>query len=384
MLTRRMMPILLAAAAAAWVALSGSAGAAAAPSSMSFHEAMISKNPAAKLVSSLSMHSRSALLVHYGAKASVASSWDKGCFTGISVTAVGKVTSERLSKGPSGTLIAAAQQLLPRRSALQLAAASADSRASQGAYIIKHTVAQGESLSTIAAKYSVSVNTIAWSNNIANVNKLKVGQVLEFPSVSGVVHKVKSGETIWTIAKRYGVSRDEIVKANALTQPDKLALNQSLVVPGGKPIVSKSAPVQLASRGTTTARELNDAASSSSSFRWPLTGRISSKYGTRWGTTHHGIDIAVPVGTSVRASASGKVIFSGTQSGYGKIVILDHGNGVTTRYGHNSKLLVSVGDRVDAGDRIALSGNTGRSTGPHLHFEIRFNGRSVNPLNYLD
>ena len=92
----------------------------------------------------------------------------------------------------------------------------------------------------------------------------------------------------------------------------------------------------------------------------------------------------MPVGTSVRAAASGKVTFSGTQSGYGKIIIIDHGNGVSTRYAHNSKLLVGVGDRVDAGDRIALSGNTGKSTGPHLHFEIRMNGRSVNPLNYLD
>jgi murein DD-endopeptidase MepM/ murein hydrolase activator NlpD len=379
-----MMPILLAAAAASWIAFSGCAHATAAPSSMSFHEARIRKNPAAKLVSSLSMHSRSALLAHYGAKADVTASWDKGCFTGISVTAIGKVTADRLTTGPSGILLAAAQQLLPKRSALQLAKGPAGTTVPQGAYIIKHTVAQGESLSTIAAKYSVSVNTIAWSNSIANVNKLKVGQVLEFPSVSGVVHKVKSGETIWTIAKRYGVSRDEIVKANALTEPDKLALNQALVVPGGKPIVSNSAPVQLASRGATTAREQAAASGSSTAFRWPLTGRISSKYGSRWGSTHHGIDIAVPVGTSVRAAASGKVTFSGTQSGYGKIIIIDHGNGVSTRYAHNSKLLVGVGDRIDAGDRIALSGNTGKSTGPHLHFEIRMNGRSVNPLNYLD
>lgn len=376
------MPILLAAAAAVWIA--HPSGATAASSSMSFHEARIRRNPMSQLIRSLSTHSRSVLLAHYGAKADVVASWDNGCFTGISVTAIGGVTSERFDIGLPGILVAAAKQLPPRRGALQVASATVGSVARKGAFIIKHTVAQGETLSAIAAKYSVSVNTIMWSNNLSNANKLKIGQALTFPSLSGIVHKVKNGESIWTIAKRYGVSRDEIVKANALEQPDKLALGQLVVVPGAKPVVSSSAPVQVASRGATTAREQSGATGVSASFVWPTSGRISSKYGSRWGRTHNGIDLAVQVGTTVKASSSGKVTFSGTQSGYGKLIVLDHGNGVTTRYAHNSKLLVGVGDRVDAGDRIALSGNTGRSTGPHLHFEIRFNGRSVNPLKYLD
>ena len=111
--------------------------------------------------------------------------------------------------------------------------------------------------------------------------------------------------------------------------------------------------------------------------------RAGSAHTAQVGQDAPRIDLAVPIGTTVRAAAAGKVIFSGTQSGYGRLVIIDHGNGITTRYGHNSKLLVSVGQWVEAGERIALSGNTGNSTGPHLHFEIRINGSSVDPLKYL-
>ena len=349
----------------------------------SFFEARISKNPCINLVQRLAAGSRSALLAAYGASEEVAASWDLGLFTGTPVTAIGEVAAEYMRTGGTPVLLAAAQQLIPRRSALQLAS-TGSSQSQEGVTIIRHTVAQGESLSTIAAKYSVTINTIAWANNLTNVNKLKVGQVLEFPSISGVIHKVRSGESIWTIAKRYGVSGEEIVQANALDDPNRLALNQVLVIPGGRPLSSQSSTVQLASRGSTSSRDGSSGGGTSAlSFAWPATGRISSNYGLRWGRTHHGIDLAVPIGTTVRAAAAGKVIFSGTQSGYGRLVIIDHGNGITTRYGHNSKLLVSVGQWVEAGERIALSGNTGNSTGPHLHLEIRINGSSVDPLKNL-
>jgi murein DD-endopeptidase MepM/ murein hydrolase activator NlpD len=123
---------------------------------------------------------------------------------------------------------------------------------------------------------------------------------------------------------------------------------------------------------------------------WPVYGTITSTVGSRanpfggsGSESHSGLDIAVPTGTYVRATGNGTVKFSGWQSGYGNLVIISHGYGYETYYGHNSKLLLHVGDKVSRGDYIALSGSTGRSTGPHVHYEIRLNGAIKNPLNYL-
>ncbi|HCM73957.1 MAG TPA: peptidase M23, partial [Armatimonadetes bacterium] len=124
-------------------------------------------------------------------------------------------------------------------------------------------------------------------------------------------------------------------------------------------------------------------------FIVPTSGRRSSGYGMRrhpvLGTTrlHAGIDIAAPTGTAIRASASGTVVTASSMRGYGNTVIIDHGGGFSTLYGHCSRLFVRAGQRVNQGDRIAAVGSTGLSTGPHLHFEIRVNGRPVNPASYL-
>lgn len=118
----------------------------------------------------------------------------------------------------------------------------------------------------------------------------------------------------------------------------------------------------------------------------PVQGNISSRYGARESIrnhTHKGLDIAATIGTPIKAVADGKVTYSGTMGGYGKLIIIDHGNGIETYYGHCSKLYAKVGEQVTAGDLIAEVGNTGNSTGPHLHFEIRQNGVYVNPTNYL-
>ena len=121
---------------------------------------------------------------------------------------------------------------------------------------------------------------------------------------------------------------------------------------------------------------------------WPVDegtgfgGRKAPKKGAS--TNHKGIDWATPIGTAVMASSGGTVTRAGWGSGYGYVVYIQHADGRETRYGHLSKVLVSVGQKVSQGQKIALSGNTGRSTGPHLHFEIRINGQAVNPLNYLN
>ena len=122
---------------------------------------------------------------------------------------------------------------------------------------------------------------------------------------------------------------------------------------------------------------------SSSGYIWPAHGVLTSSFGWRWGRMHEGIDIAVGNGTPVVASASGTVIVAGWMGGYGNLVVIDHGNGVSTAYGHNTGVTVGVGQSVAQGQLIAYSGNTGHSTGPHIHFEVRINGAPVDPLGYL-
>jgi murein DD-endopeptidase MepM/ murein hydrolase activator NlpD len=116
---------------------------------------------------------------------------------------------------------------------------------------------------------------------------------------------------------------------------------------------------------------------------WPVSGPVTSGFGIRWGRMHEGIDIAVGTGTPVHAASAGTVIYAGWMEGYGNLVVIDHGNGLSTAYGHNSSLASSVGQTVSAGQVIAYSGSTGHSTGPHVHFEVRVNGSPVDPLGYL-
>ena len=121
----------------------------------------------------------------------------------------------------------------------------------------------------------------------------------------------------------------------------------------------------------------------SGQFSWPVSGSVTSGFGSRWGRMHEGIDIAVGQGTPVHAAAAGTVIYAGWMEGYGNLVAIDHGNGLSTAYAHNSSLAVSVGQSVGAGETISYSGSTGHSTGPHVHFEVRVNGSAVDPLGYL-
>ncbi|MGI8973268.1 MAG: murein hydrolase activator EnvC family protein [Gaiella sp.] len=116
---------------------------------------------------------------------------------------------------------------------------------------------------------------------------------------------------------------------------------------------------------------------------WPVSGPVTSGFGPRWGRLHEGIDISVSEGTPVRAAAAGTVIYSGWLGGYGNLVVIDHGNGLSTAYAHNSSFASTVGQSVVAGETIAYSGNTGDSSGPHVHFEVRVGGSAVDPLGYL-
>ncbi len=235
--------------------------------------------------------------------------------------------------------------------------------------ILIHTVRSGETLWDIAQSYGITVSQIASSNNIANSNRIRIGQELKILTVKGVLHKVAYGESLWEIAQRYEVPLAELIEVNKIADSTNVQPGSEVVIPGATQLRIRDAVI--------VNGQLQKA------FDWPARARISSTFGERWGRMHYGLDIAVATGTPIKAAADGRVTFSGTNGGYGIMVILDHGNGVETRYAHHSRNLVSVGQQVKRGDVIAYSGNTGVSTGPHLHFEIRHNNVAVDPQRYL-
>lgn len=150
-------------------------------------------------------------------------------------------------------------------------------------------------------------------------------------------------------------------------------------------INSEAAKAAAAARASRNAAAANDSGGriSGAGMRWPTSGPVTSEFGYRWGRQHAGIDIGAGTGAPIRAAKSGTVIFSGTQGGYGNVVIIEHGGGLTTLYAHMSRRAASSGQEVSTGDYIGAVGSTGQSTGPHLHFETRVNGSPQNPRRYL-
>ena len=264
---------------------------------------------------------------------------------------------------------------------------------------IQYTVVPGDSLNNIATRFGVNVATILWENGLTAKSKLKLGQVLAVPPASGVMHTVKKGDNLGKIASLYGANIGDIVTFNNLaTDGHDLRIGEKIMVPGGikpqekvvvvpKPILKngKKAIVEQESYGEIITPPSSSRAPSASGFIWPSGSHMITQY---FGWTHHAIDIAGPFETPTYAAKAGTVSKAqcGWNSGYGCEIIIDHGNGVQTLYGHSSRLLVSAGEYVEAGQTIALMGNTGNVrgiTGIHLHFEVIVNGGRVNPLGYV-
>ena len=237
--------------------------------------------------------------------------------------------------------------------------------------LLKHSVQRGESFWTIARQYGIDVDTLTAANEGIDPTRLQPGQQIVVPNMKGALHTVAQGDTLWDLARLYQTDLQEIVRVNGLEDPSRLRPGTVVLIPGAQALVAQRL-LLVDSNG-----RLRRA------FDWPVRGRISSRFGPRWGRMHEGLDIAVNTGTQVRASADGVVRFAGWNGGYGYLVVIDHGRGIETRYAHNSRILVRRGQRVKRGEVIALSGSTGNSTGPHVHFEIRQNGKAVDPLRYL-
>lgn len=252
--------------------------------------------------------------------------------------------------------------------------------------IFEYTVEPGDTVSTIAQRFNVSVNTILWENNLTPYSLIKPGQKLRILPVSGVSHQIKQGETLDKIAKRYGVTKEEILQFNSIDDETKLTLNQTLVIPNGVPPTpswsTPSRPPRIQPQEPPSPSRIEARSPSlEGDFIWPTTANRLTQY---FSWRHPAVDIAGPKGSPVFASASGVVVLVEKKyTGYGWQIMLDHENGAKTRYAHLSEIYVQNGQRVKKGEVIGLLGSTGRSTGPHLHFELYFFNRRINPLNFL-
>ncbi|OHB06560.1 MAG: hypothetical protein A3A31_02960 [Candidatus Zambryskibacteria bacterium RIFCSPLOWO2_01_FULL_48_25] len=225
-----------------------------------------------------------------------------------------------------------------------------------------YVVQADDTLSEIAETHRVSTNTIIWANDLRG-STIKEGQELLILPISGVRHIIKSGDTLQSIAKSYKAELDDILSYNDLSTDSKIKVGDAIIIPNG--VISASANIK--SSLTQTSSSLP---TYSGYYLRPITGGRKSQgiHG------YNGVDLAAPAGTPIMASADGTVIIartSGYNGGYGLYVVIKHSNGTQTLYAHMSKVNVVVGQQVSQGEIIGAVGNTGHSTGPHVHFEIR-------------
>jgi murein DD-endopeptidase MepM/ murein hydrolase activator NlpD len=251
---------------------------------------------------------------------------------------------------------------------------------------VEYTVLPGDSASTIASDFDISVNTLLWENKLTAYSLIRPGDKLIILPDTGVNHKIVKGETLGALSNKYDIEAEEILRANNLADDAKLVIGQKLFIPGGRAL-SSPAPTKtsVAYNPLTIIKDLiNPSAKNTPANKmfWPAQGRITQYF--TW--SHHGLDIANKQGTPIYAADAGVVEIAATggwNSGYGNTILINHGGGKETRYGHFYKLLVKRGDKVERGQVIGLMGTTGKSTGSHLHFEVRINNKTYNPLDYI-
>ena len=232
-----------------------------------------------------------------------------------------------------------------------------------------YTVRDGDTLAQIAKMYGVSVNTLVWANNLSG-KSIQLGQTLTILPISGIAHTAKKGDTLKSIAKKYKTDVSELALFNDLNETDSISEGFIVTIPEGETVVVPSAAGKIPEKTfkTTLAHDTNGPDFPGYYMR-PTNGiKTQGLHG------YNSIDIGSPSGTPIFASAAGNVIISrnsGWNGGYGNYVVVNHSNGTQTLYGHMKETIVAVGDQVYQGQIIGYVGNTGRSTGPHLHFEIR-------------
>lgn len=225
-----------------------------------------------------------------------------------------------------------------------------------------YIVREGDSLSQIAVMFDVTANTILWANDIKKDTGIKEGDELIILPITGVRHVVKTGDTLASIAKKYKGVAEDILAYNQLESAENIAVGDTIVIPGGE-VEAPVIPKKTIAKGA-------GGVSISGYFIHPVPGATK----TQGIHGYNGVDLAAGAGTAVRAAASGEVIIaraSGYNGGYGAYVVVKHPNGTQTLYAHLSSVAVGVGTQVGQGQKVGGVGNTGRSTGTHLHFEVR-------------
>jgi murein DD-endopeptidase MepM/ murein hydrolase activator NlpD len=257
----------------------------------------------------------------------------------------------------------------------------------RGGEVITHIVSEGETLSSIANRYGLQVSTVLWENDLEEKSKIKPGQELKILPIDAVVHKVSRGETIYSIGKKYKLEGSQIQAIvdypfNEFLNDEtfELVVGQNLLVPDGIKVTKKQVVLPTATIATVLTADAGTV-TATGNFVWPASGKITQGYKFY----HKAIDISSRGGGSILAADSGVVTVAGWPDnyGYGNRVMIDHGNGFVTLYAHLSVISVRAGHKVNRGDVLGQMGSTGRSTGTHLHFEIRKGGALMNPLTYL-
>jgi murein DD-endopeptidase MepM/ murein hydrolase activator NlpD len=268
---------------------------------------------------------------------------------------------------------------------MQPVISSASPSAAPRTKIENYVVKPGDTPGGIAERFGIKLTTLYWANNLSAYSYIRVGQGLKIPPVDGVIYTVRKGDTVARLATTYRSESEKIISYNRLGANEKLSPGMVLVIPNGKPPPPpppiRSAPVKnlIASP---TANQLPGG-----KLLWPLLGTSSNngRYITqyfRW--LHTGVDIDGDYSNPVVSSDAGLVqLVNYGRTGYGLQVVIDHENGIKTRYAHLSKILVEAGQRVERGQQVGVVGTTGRSTGTHIHYEVFVNGRRVNPLGYI-
>ncbi len=234
--------------------------------------------------------------------------------------------------------------------------------------ISSYIVRDGDTYASVAKMFNVSVNTILWANDLSRNSTLRVGQVIIILPVTGITYTIKKGDTIRGISLKYKADIDEILAYNDLSLDSALHIGDTIIIPDAE--LQVSIPTRIAVvAGSNPAHDTNGPDYVGYYIRPVVSGRK-----TQGLHGYNGVDIAAPIGTPIVASAAGTVLLSssgGWNGGYGNLVIISHGNGTQTVYGHLSKNIVSVGQHVEQGQTIGLMGRTGKATGSHVHFEIR-------------
>jgi len=241
-----------------------------------------------------------------------------------------------------------------------------DNKITYTTYIVK----PADTLYSISKKFGLNLSTIISANNLTN-NVIKEGKILKIPNQKGIVYKIRQGQTLWDIARKFNISLNKIKEVNRFTT--------SIIRPGDVIFLP----------GASLTKEIAIAQNLSDNFIKPIIGRISSGFGLRFHPIleryhfHTGIDIKAPYGAGIKASLSGRVIFAGWKSGYGRCVIIKHNNVYKTLYGHLSRIFVRQGQFVETKETIGAAGDSGLTTGSHLHFEVLKNNRPIDPRTLI-